>query len=170
MEKVIINNTSNDSYDMVRYKARAIIRDENNNIYVTNMNDSFNLPGGTFEEGEDPDITIKRELKEELGLDNINPIPFKEFHFYHDNFPSDDGKSFNKSLNIVYIYLLDINTKDIGESHFTDYEIGLNYKVECHTLEEVIDLIKLRNNNIWKPYTDKELTIILKEYKKRDVI
>lgn len=166
MEKVIINNTSNDLYDMVRYKARAIIQNEDGKIYVTNMNDSFNLPGGTFEEGENPDKTILRELKEELGLENIKPIPFKEFHFYHDDFPLDDGLSRNKSLNIVYVYLLNINSLDIGKSHFTEYEVEHNYRVECHKLEEIIELLKLRNDNIWKPYTDKELTIILKEFKK----
>ena len=165
MEKVVINNTSNDLYDIVRYKARAIIRNEDNKIYVTNMNDSFNLPGGTFEEKEDPDTAIMRELNEELGLTNIKPIPFKEFHFYHDDFPLYDGKSRNKSLNIVYVYLLHINSWDIGKSNFTEYELDHNYKVECHTIEEVIELLKLRNDNIWKPYTDKELTIILKEYK-----
>lgn len=166
MEKIIINNTSDDHYDMIRYKARAIIKDENNMIYVMNMNDSFNLPGGTFEKGENPDMTIKRELKEELGLVNISLEPFKVFYFYHDDFPSDDGKSFNKSLNIVYVYLLNINSKDIGKSTFTDYEIEHNDKVEKYTIAQIIDVLKLRNNNIWKPFTDKELTIILKEYKK----
>ena len=168
MERVIFNSTQTDTYDMIRYKARAIIKDETNDIYIMNMNDSFNLPGGTFEENENPDITIKRELEEELGLKNINPTPFKEFWFYHDNFPSDDGKTFNKSLNIVYVYLLNISSKDIGESTFTDYEISLNDKVEKHSIEQIIDLLKLKNNNIWKPFTDKELTIILKEYKKEE--
>lgn len=166
MKEIIVNTTSNELYDSIRYKARAIITNENNKIYIMNMNNSFNLPGGTFEKGENPDTTIKRELYEELGLKDINPIPFMCFKFYHDDFPMDDGKHYDKRLNVISCYLIKINSNDIGESHFTDYEIEHNDQVECHTIDEIIDLLGMRNDNVWKPFTDKELTYILKEYKR----
>lgn len=166
MEEVIINTTSNDLYDSKQDKARAIVIDEDNMIYIMNMDNSFNLPGGTKDGDELPIITIKRELNEELGLTNINPIPFKVFKFYHEHFPSDDGENFDKRLNVVTVYVLHINSTDLGESKFTDYEINHHDKIEKHTIDEIIELLKIRNNNVWKPFTDKEITIILKEYKK----
>ncbi len=38
----------------------------------------YGLPGGHVEKKEDPDMTIRRELKEELGIE-IEPIHRKDF-------------------------------------------------------------------------------------------
>lgn len=165
MKEIIVNTTDNNLYDSIAYKARAIITDELNHIYVMNMNDSFNLPGGTFEDGEDATEVIKRELYEELGLTDISPKPFLCFKIYHNGFPHDDGIHADKRLNVIYTYILNIKSTDIGKSHFTSYEISHNDHYESHSIDEIIDLLGLRNSNVWKPFTDKELTIILRYYK-----
>lgn len=52
MKKLIINDSNNYSFNKEVKKARALIINEDNMIYVCNMNDSFLLPGGTVEKDE----------------------------------------------------------------------------------------------------------------------
>lgn len=50
--------------------AGAIIRDEHGNILLvkTTYREAWQLPGGTVEADETPDIACEREVREELGL------------------------------------------------------------------------------------------------------
>ncbi|MGQ9799131.1 MAG: NUDIX domain-containing protein [Ignavibacterium sp.] len=47
----------------------------------------WDIPGGRIEEGETPDIAVRREMKEELGLDNLNAI--KIFRIYESEYLND---------------------------------------------------------------------------------
>lgn len=52
-------------------KILLLLRDDVPNIPFPNK---WDIPGGKIEEGETPDIAVRREMKEELGLDNLNEI------------------------------------------------------------------------------------------------
>ncbi|MER6218760.1 NUDIX hydrolase [Streptomyces sp. NPDC001674] len=51
--------------------AAALVRDERGRVLIVNpvYKERWNLPGGHIEEGELPTDALRRELREELGLD-----------------------------------------------------------------------------------------------------
>ncbi|AKL71017.1 NUDIX domain-containing protein [Streptomyces sp. Mg1] len=51
--------------------AAALVRDEQGRVLIVNpvYKERWNLPGGHIEEGEVPTAALRRELREELGLD-----------------------------------------------------------------------------------------------------
>ena len=74
MDKLVVNESNINNYDSYMKKARAIVLNEKNEIYICNMNNTYLLPGGTVEDNESTFQTLIRELKEELGLAMvINP-------------------------------------------------------------------------------------------------
>jgi len=60
-----------------RVSVKALVKDEKGRILVIKENqDTWSLPGGGLDHGEDATDGVKRELKEELGIDDakINDI------------------------------------------------------------------------------------------------
>jgi len=55
-----------------RVTVKAFITDENNKVLVVKEKQNFwSLPGGGLEHGESPQDGIKREIKEEIGLEDV---------------------------------------------------------------------------------------------------
>lgn len=97
--------------DNFRFNARTsalIYNSEQNKILLFNVEgrDFYMLPGGRIEELEESIETIKREVKEEIGWDDL------EFSFFalSEEFVNDKGYN-NHQLNIIYkaIYKNSIN-------------------------------------------------------------
>ncbi|MBH1956129.1 NUDIX hydrolase [Candidatus Saccharibacteria bacterium] len=56
-----------------RVNVKALIRDDNGRILVVKENqDTRSLPGGGLDHGEEAEEGIRRELKEELGIQDAN--------------------------------------------------------------------------------------------------
>jgi len=60
-----------------RVSAKALVFDENKNILIIRENRGWELPGGGIEQGESPQETIIREMREECGftIENIDETP-----------------------------------------------------------------------------------------------
>lgn len=55
-----------------RVTVKAFITDENNKVLVVKEKHNFwSLPGGGLDHGESPQDGIKREIKEEIGLEDV---------------------------------------------------------------------------------------------------
>lgn len=77
-------------------------------------NDFYCLPGGHVELGEDTNIAVLREMKEELGFD----VEIKRLVAINQNFfKSKDGKDFHE-LGFYYI----VTAKDSSKITPNDYE------------------------------------------------
>jgi len=163
METIIINE-DNIKPDNLMIKARAIVLNEKNKIYVCNMNDTYVLPGGTIEANELPINTLKRELEEELGLKEITPKELIEIDYYHANFPKYKSDLYENRLNRVYYYLVNINSTNLGIGRFTDYEKNSNIKIEEYDIDFLYKKLKITTNNKYSKFTNTELKIILDYY------
>lgn len=89
-----------------RVSVKALIKDRNGKVLVLKENqDTWSLPGGGLDHGEDPRLGILRELKEELRIEHplIKDIgSVKTFYLE------------SKSAWLLWIvYDVEINTKDI---------------------------------------------------------
>jgi 8-oxo-dGTP diphosphatase len=67
-----------------RVSVKALIRNERGEVLVLKENqDTWSLPGGGLDHGEAPDLGLKRELNEELGIQtvtNMQPHSVRTFH------------------------------------------------------------------------------------------
>lgn len=169
MEKTFINDNSF-NYDTLFEKARAIVINEKNKIYVCNMNGNYALPGGTVENNELPLDTLKRELKEELGIIECTPNYIVEIDYCHTDFPKYQSDLYENRLNRVFYYLVQINSNDLGNQTLTEYEKSQNIQIEECTIEEIREKIKIDINNKYSKFTNKELQVILDYIDKNKVI
>ena len=85
-------------YQVIRTK--AFIVNSNNEIILVHNNHTYQFPGGHLELGESLIDSIRREIKEELGINNmVIRNPFLELDTFDDNYFNSHSKVLNK---IVY--------------------------------------------------------------------
>ena len=148
-------------------KVRAVIMNYEGKFYVTNMDNSYNLPGGRVEAHEDLKDALIRELKEELGIN----ITTKEIQyignivFWHKDF---FGEKINVNRENDVNLLLIVNPKKVEPErvHLTNYEKHYHFHLMSCSLDEILNLLKEKNENKYKKFTDVELKICLKEFEK----
>ena len=136
-------------------------RYENKNVGV------WNIPKGHVENGEDLKKALKRELKEELGIN----VTYGEMEyignivFWHRGFPS-EKKVINRENN-VDLFVISSPKEVCGENiKLTNYEKHYHFYLMSCSLDEINGLLKEKNNNEFKVFTDVELNTLIEEYKK----
>lgn len=107
MRTVIINDRNMQQEPIkIKLKSRAMLINSANQILIANYGGVFLLPGGSIEEGENPNSAIIRELKEEIGVDfEMEQLePFAKIKYFQLDYPKRDGKKEDR-VNITYYYL-----------------------------------------------------------------
>lgn len=77
-----------------------LLRDNIQTISYPNM---WDLPGGQVEAGETPEQTIKREMKEELGFEDIGEINFYKSYSNNNLIDNIFWKKMNLDVNSIIL-------------------------------------------------------------------
>ena len=149
------------------HKVRAIIMNDEGKVYITNMDYSYNLPGGRVEANENLKDALIREIAEELGI----RVAKKEIQyignitFWHKDFPGEKG-SVNRENNVDLFWV--VNPKEIKPERvqLTNYEKHYHFHLMNCNFKEIQDLLNNKNENEYKRFTDVELKICLEEFEK----
>lgn len=166
---MLINNANlkKEELNSFAHKVRGVVYNTNNEIYITDMNSSYNLPGGRIERNENLIDSLVRELKEELGIrifkKDVEYIG--EFIFWHKDFPGEKG-SVNRENKVDLFFVTKKEEAKITNVKLTNYEKHYNFKLQFKKLEEIDDLIKIKTNNPYKKFTDVELYTLVDAYLK----
>lgn len=146
------------------HKVRAVMFDKSGKLLVTDMNGSYNLPGGRMEGSERPKESLIREIKEETGVElhQQNIVFVGNYHFYHKNFPNGTNRD-----NEIDLYMVTNPVcLNYTQTNVTEYEKSYNFRIVPVSEEELENLFKESSNNVYKKFTDIELQVLFDEYKK----
>lgn len=115
----------------VPISVKGIIFDDGKVWLRKNERGEWELPGGKLDEWEQPEETVVRELREELGFD-VEVIQVVQAHLYNIERSADEGRGV-----LVVSYLCKLLSKS-GEFE-TDGEAG-KAEFQKFSMEEVADL------------------------------
>ena len=149
------------------HKVRAVIQDNKGKIYVTNMDNSYNLPGGRVEAKEEAKYALIRELAEELGIQVLDSeIQYiGDFTFWHRDFPG-DKRVVNRENHVDLFWVM--QAKEVLEERvrLTNYEKHYHFHLMKCSIKEIDELLQSASPNDYKKFTDVELSTLLEAFLK----
>lgn len=170
MKEVIYkyDNLKENEIDEIVIRCKGLIINNKNEIMLGFCHNTYQFPGGHLEENETLLDCLKREIKEETGIeledDEINKNIIEKNTHYTRNY-----RNTNKNKkNEIYYYIIKTNKlPNINNSHLDKDEIEGNYIIKMININNVenilIDSISL--NEINKIIVEEMLDVI-NEYKK----
>ena len=122
------------------FRVGAIIISEDKTkvlLHTIKGRDFYLLPGGRVEWQEDSVLSIKRELAEEIGLTNINPI----LRLHIENFFTFQNVNYHEISNIFTVYL------DSRHKFLDKHKIFCGLEGEMYVYQWV-DITDINNYNL----------------------
>lgn len=153
---------------VIRTKALVL---NDGNLLLANENDVLQFPGGHLEDGESLNDCLKREIKEETGIeieDNEIGECFLKVIWLNRDWPS-EGK--NRKCEIYYYVVNTNKLPNLENIDLTDSEKEQNFKVDFVPLKESIkyiedNMLKNEKNNVISP----DMINAIKEYLEQNSI
>jgi len=167
MKEVFINkeNLLESEIDEVVVRTKALIINDKEEITLVYSHKSYQFPGGHLEAGESLIDCLKREVKEETGIDLDNDISlFYKIKYYNKNY-----RDTNKNReNDIYYYIVRTNKKyNINNVSFDEWEKDGNMKIVQIPIKDVEDtLMKTVNDNNINKIIYEEMMEVINEYLK----
>ena len=152
--------------DEVKIKSRAIITDNEGKVLIANYGGVYLLPGGSIDEGENPNDTIIRELSEETGLEFQQLEPFAKIRHFQSRYPTREGRIIDRLL-ITYYYIDSEKDAIKHDRKLTEKEIKDGFELKYCSIEEIERLLKQNETqNPRNKYFNKETKTIIEFYRR----
>ncbi len=166
MKEIFINNDNlnKNDIDETVIRVKGLIINSKEELLLGYSYNSFQFPGGHLEFGETIKECLKREIKEETGMnvDFKEMIPFISIKYYSENY-FNSGKN---RCNKLYYFIVRTDKKiNLNETNYTEEEIRGKYTLKYVKLNEVID--KLIANSEKYPASKQityEMVNVISEY------
>ncbi len=169
MKQIVYNhdNLNENDIDETVIRVKALLINSNNEIALGYCHKTYQFPGGHLEENETLEEGLKREVKEETGIDikETNLKPFEKITYYSKNY-RDTGLN---RKNEIYYFSIKIDEKaNMNNANLDDWETEGNYKIEYINLDNVEQVLtnSIPDNPINKIIVE-EMLEVLNEYEKR---
>ena len=154
----------------IKMKSRAIITNNQGKILIGNYGGVYLLPGGSIDDGENPNDTITRELKEETGFEFKKLEPFIKIKHYQNDYPKREGAIINR-LIITYFYIGNERNAIRHENKLTEKEIKDGFELKYYDVEDIDKILEQdKTQNPRRKYFNQELRTIIDYYKREKII
>jgi 8-oxo-dGTP pyrophosphatase MutT (NUDIX family) len=168
--KLIINENNLELSDIDEFssKVRAIIINKNNELLVCKYGETYLLPGGKIDDGEEQISALIRELHEETGTKYLESdfSFFMELNYYQKDYPKRDSDSIVNRLLNTYYYKCEYREINLDKQILSDKEIKSNFKLEFINLKEIENIIENNiNDNPRNIFFQNELLNVIKYIK-----
>lgn len=147
------------------HKVRAIIENDKGEYIISNEGGKYIFPGGKRENNETNLEAIKREIKEETGIE----FDLKDFNevleletFYKDFYDYRTDSLRPRYTKTIYYYVKCSKKIDSNNMNLTNGEIKENFKVAFVKKERLIELLREDHSNAKNGiYFDEENRIVI---------
>ena len=129
MRKLIINddNLKKEEIDFTVTRVKGIIINSRGDILLCHNNNTYQLPGGHVDDNETLESCLKREIKEETGIDvKLNYPPIMEIITYDSNYFNTGKKVESK----IYYFRVDCDEEpNFSETNYDELELETDFNL-----------------------------------------
>ena len=168
MMKIILNPDNLRKEEcQIYHKVIVVVEQNNGNILIGKEGNKYVLPGGKIEKGESPRQAIKRELKEETGIE-IEENCFVEKceleSYLKDFYDYREKKEKKRYMSTILYYVKTTDSINLQNQNLTIGEIEQGYKILSLSKEQLKKVI-LEDHSMAKngKYFDIENKLILEK-------
>ena len=169
MSRVIINDDNLFLSDVSKFsnKVRAVLL-QDHKFLIAYYGGVYLFPGGSIEKGEDPDLAIIRELKEETGITyDISDLErLYTLKYYQKKYPTKRNFLENKLMLADY-YIGEYKGIDLLKTKRTEREKRDHFSLQLVPFEDISSLLNEKTDNPRKEYFDREIEETVKVLKMR---